>query len=107
MHTIEKPKAKIYIDGANMFYAQKKLGWFFDWKKIKDFLNKKYIVNEFRYYAGIKKDDEKMLKYLKYLDAIGFTIITKPIKIIKVSNVHPMNKLYFIQKYINLILTWK
>jgi len=31
-----KPKAKIYIDGANMFYTQKKLKWFFDWKKIKN-----------------------------------------------------------------------
>lgn len=25
-------KAKVYIDGANMFYTQKKLGWFIDWK---------------------------------------------------------------------------
>ena len=33
-----KPESKVYIDGANMFYTQKKLGWFIDWKKTKDFL---------------------------------------------------------------------
>ncbi len=37
---IEKPKVKVYIDGANMFYAQKHLGWNLDWGKIKDFLEK-------------------------------------------------------------------
>lgn len=31
-----RPKVKIYIDGANIFYTQKKLGWSIDWKKIKD-----------------------------------------------------------------------
>ena len=33
-----KPRVKVYIDGANMFYTQKKLGWFVDWKKMKDYL---------------------------------------------------------------------
>jgi len=36
-----KPKAKVYIDGANMFYTQKKLEWFLDWKKIKEYLQAK------------------------------------------------------------------
>jgi hypothetical protein len=31
----KKLLAKVYIDGANMFYTQKKLGWFFDWQKNK------------------------------------------------------------------------
>lgn len=89
-----KPKAKVYIDGANIFYTQRKLGWSFDWKKIKDCLKEQYFISEFRYYVGIKKDDVKMSGYLKYLDAIGFIVITKPIKVIKISNDHPMRKLY-------------
>ena len=44
-----KPKAKIYIDGANMFYTQMKLGWFVDWKKIKDYLKENNDVLEMRY----------------------------------------------------------
>lgn len=34
------PKVKIYIDGANVFYTQKKLGWSVDWKKIKDIIKR-------------------------------------------------------------------
>lgn len=89
-----KPKVKVYIDGANMFYTQKKLEWSFDWKEIKKFLVKHYMVSEFRYYVGVKQKDEKMAKYLKYLDAVGFVVITKPIKVIKIGNDHPMRRLY-------------
>src|SRR3989344_7798389 len=89
-----KPKAKIYIDGANMFYTQKKLGWFIDWKQIKDFLQEKWDVSEVRYYTGVKSDDEKMASFLRYLDNVGITSITKPIKVIKVDDNHPSKKLY-------------
>jgi uncharacterized LabA/DUF88 family protein len=89
-----KPKIKIYIDGANMFYTQMKLGWFIDWKKIKDYLIKDNDVLEMRYYTGIKNKDDKMAGFLSYLDNVGITSITKPIKIIKVDDSHPSKKLY-------------
>ncbi len=89
-----KPKIKVYIDGANMFYSQKKLGWFIDWKKIKDYLKENWDVLEVRYYTGIKSEDEKMASFLRYLDNIGITPITKPIKIIKIDDKHPSKKLY-------------
>jgi len=78
-----KPKAKIYIDGANIFYTQKQIGWSIDWKKTKKYLNKNSQILEIRYYTGIKKNDIKMSKYLNYFDKIGITTVTKPIKIIK------------------------
>ena|SRR3989344_23338 len=78
-----KVKAKVYVDGANMFYTQKKLGWSFDWEKIKNLIEQDKEVIEWRYYVGAKDDDEKMQKYLRYLDAIGFTAITKQLKRIK------------------------
>ncbi len=83
---MEKPKAKIYIDGANMFYAQKRLGWFVDWKKFKDYIEQEKEVVEWKYYVGVKDDDEKMLKYLKYLNLVGFNTITKPLKKIVLNN---------------------
>jgi uncharacterized LabA/DUF88 family protein len=89
-----KPKAKAYIDGANMFYTQKKLEWFIDWKKVKDYLNEKWEILEIRYYTGVKPDDEKMASFLRYLDNIGITSITKPIKVIPISNSHPLKRLY-------------
>ena len=89
-----KPKAKVYIDGANMFYTQKKLGWFIDWKKVKDYLKEKWEILEIRYNTGVKPDDEKMASFLRYLDNVRITPITKPIKVIKLSNDHPLKKLY-------------
>ena len=41
---------------------------------------------EWKYYVGIKKDDEKILGYLKYLDKIGFDLFTKPLKKIKINS---------------------
>lgn len=79
-------KTKNYIDGANMFYTQKKLGWSFDWKKIKNLMEKEKEALDWRYYVGVKKDDEGMRKYLKYLNAIGFNTFTKPLKKIKISD---------------------
>lgn len=77
-----------------MFYTQKKLGWFVDWKKVKDYLQGKWDVLEIRYYTGVKPDDEKMTNFLRYLDNVRITPITKPIKVIKLSNDHPLKKLY-------------
>jgi len=89
-----KAKAKVYIDGANVFYIQKDINFSIDWKKAKKYLRGDYDISEVRYYTGVKKDDEKMASYLRYLDAIGFTVITKPMKIIKIDNDHPMAKLH-------------
>jgi len=80
----EKTKVKVYIDGANMFYTQKHLGWNLDWAKIKDCIQAKKEVIEWRYYVAVKQGDENMLEYLRYLNAIGFSAVTKPLKKIRV-----------------------
>lgn len=78
-----KLKAKVFVDGANIFYTQKNLGWTIDWGKVIRLLNKRWDVIGIKYYAGIKEEDKKMRNYLKYLDAIGITPVTKPLKRIK------------------------
>ena len=84
-------KTKVYIDGSNIFYAQRKMGWSLAWHKVKQVLIEQYDISEFRYYTGVKPNDDKMKSYLKYLDKIGFTIITKPLKEIKTED----NKLIY------------
>ena len=81
-----RPKVKVYIDGANMFYTQKKLGWFFDWKKIKKIIEKKYDAQETRFYIGYKEDDIEMEGFLRALRRIGFKTITKPVKWIRLGD---------------------
>lgn len=77
-----------------MFYTQRKLGWTIDWEKVKTLVQKEFDVLELRYYTGLKKGDSKMPKYLRYLDKIGFTTITKPLKKIAIDRDHPAWKLY-------------
>lgn len=80
---INQPKTKIYIDGANLFYTQKNLGWFVDFDKLLKLFKKEYDILNTKYYTGIKKNDVKMKSFLRYLDKVGIEPITKPLKEIK------------------------
>ena len=77
-----------------MFYTQKKLGWNINWKKVKEYLENYKEVVEWKYYVGVKADDEKMQKYLRYLNAIGFYVFTKPLKKIKIEKSEDSFKIY-------------
>ena len=90
----EKPRVNVYVDGSNIFYAQKKLGWFLDWNKVRAHLEKEWDVLSIKYYTGVKSGDEKMKSFLRYLDAVGISPVTKPLKVIKISEDHPLNKLH-------------
>lgn len=79
----KKLKAKVYIDGANMFYAQQKTGWFIDWKKVKQWLEQEFYIGEINYYVGIKKGDEKTNNFRDRLKNYGYHLITKPLKRIR------------------------
>lgn len=63
-----------------MFYAQKKMGWFIDWEKVIDLLEKEYEIEEVRYYLGVKDGDQKMIDFIKKLKSYGFFVVTKPLK---------------------------
>src|SRR3989344_8625258 len=90
--TINKSKAKVYIDGANIFYTQRKLKFSIDWVKMRNYLAEKSDILEMRYYGGVKENDEKMNSYLRYLDAIRVSTITKPLKVIKIDKDHILAK---------------
>lgn len=77
---ITKTKAFVCVDGANMFYAQQKMGWFIDWQKIKNWLSKEYKINKIVFYSGLKKNDSGMIKFLNKLKKYGFIVKTKPLK---------------------------
>lgn len=78
-----KGKVYVFIDGANVFYAQKTVGWKVSYEKLM-----KYFKNEcgadtkcFIYLATIP-GNEKQGKFLDLLDILGFIVRTKPIKVI-------------------------
>ncbi len=46
-------------------------------------------ILEFRYYTGIKEDDEKMMSFLQKLSEFGITTIPKPLKKIRLNSGDP------------------
>jgi len=79
---MDKERVALFVDGANMFYAQRKLGWQIDYAKVyQHFTDKKEAYNAF-YYTGIKgpKSDNTFIQKLTFL---GYTVRTKEVKKIR------------------------
>ena len=89
-----KNRAKVYIDGANMLYSQKKMGWNINWERLRDYMREEWDVLEIRYYTGLREDDEKMKSFLKYLAHLDFVPVTKLLKVIKIGPEHPLFKIH-------------
>lgn len=58
------------------------MGKWLDWVKVKQFLEKEYQIIDYKYYAGVRPTDEKTKSFLKKLRKVGFTVITKPVKVV-------------------------
>ncbi len=79
---MERLKVIVFIDGSNIYFAQKKMGKWLDWVKVKKYLTKSYDVWEICYYAGVRENDDKTQSFLRKLKKIGFKTITKQVKVI-------------------------
>ena len=99
-----KPRSKVYIDGANIFYTQKNIGWSIDWVKMKRYLKNSYNILEIRYYTGIKKNDFKMAKYLNYFDHIGIATVTKSLKRIKTNQGYIYKSNFDVEMTVDILL---
>jgi len=79
----ENDKVGIFIDEANIFYAQKELGWKIDWKKFADLLRQNFNLKILRYYLGMPLSGEQKIRNLKIkknLESFGYAVISKPLK---------------------------
>ena len=74
----------VFIDGANYFYMQKKLGWHIDAQKLLDYCAAHYGTVEDAYYYTGKENvpDGQQSAYLTALSSMGYSLVTKPIKTI-------------------------
>jgi uncharacterized LabA/DUF88 family protein len=81
-------RVAIFVDGANMFYAQREIGWHIDFKKIYQYYtDNRQIYGAFYFTATPPAGDQQRVeKYRKFRGALinmGFTVIDKEVKIIK------------------------
>lgn len=76
-------RVSLFVDGANMYYAQRKLGWYVDFRRVLQFFGRDAgcAVSEAYYYTGAdmqtKGRDSAFHEYLMYS---GYTVRTKAIK---------------------------
>lgn len=77
-------RAAIFIDGANVMYQQRHLGWKIDWLKILHFVNEKHRVVSARFYTALKEPpSEDQKSFLRMLATTGYSLKTKQLKRIK------------------------
>lgn len=70
----------VYIDGANIWYAQKYMGWLIDWKKLFNYLKEEFKTEKIIYYAAIKEGDISGESQMVRLRKWGYEVKTKKLK---------------------------
>ena len=75
-------KIAIFLDGANVHYIQKKMGWYIDAEKLLNYCKEFGEVVEAIYYNG-ENDGGKQRGFLTKLSYIGYSLETKPVKTIR------------------------
>ncbi|MCT0214157.1 NYN domain-containing protein [Synechococcus sp. CS-1327] len=78
---MEKIRRCLVVDGHGMFYAQQKLGWFFDPRHLIEFASRDPGVDlsSAYWYAGLK-DAGDQRPFRDALTSLGFTVRTKPLR---------------------------
>ncbi len=71
----------LFIDGANVYAAAKRLGWNFDHRKmLEHFAAQGRLYNAFYYTAVPYPVDDKQKRFIDALTYMGYTVRTKPLR---------------------------
>lgn len=71
----------LFIDGANVYAAAKRLGWNFDHRKILEhFAGYGTLYNAFYYTAIPMPMDDKQKRFIDALTYMGYTVRTRPLR---------------------------
>lgn len=73
----------MYIDYANILPWKNTLGWSFDIKRLKQFLDSFDNIQSNKIYTGTLIGDEKSINNINQMQVLGYTVVTKPVKIMK------------------------
>ena len=74
----------VFIDAANIFYAQKTMKWRISYVGLKKYLQKECNLGECFVYTAYVKNNKNQARFLKMLSKAGLIVRTKPVKTIKV-----------------------
>lgn len=78
----KKERISIFIDAANIFYSQKSLGWRVDYKKFLSYWRSRGRITGVYFYTAVISTKKEQLKFFEALEKIGYTVITREVKVI-------------------------
>ena len=78
-------KTNVYIDFANVIGWQRKLKWRLDLKRLMRLFESFDTFNKMNFYNGTLEGDINSGKFMKEVASYGCNIITKPVKIMRIS----------------------
>lgn len=71
----------LFIDGANVYAAAKRLGWNFDHRKILEHFRGGGILHNAFYYTAVPMPmDDKQKRFIDALTYMGYTVRTRPLR---------------------------
>ncbi len=74
-------RAAVFIDGANLFFTQRHLGWQIDFSRLMAFFMSAYASVEANYYVPATEPvSEESAAFTRVLTAHGYRITSKPVK---------------------------
>ncbi len=75
----------IYIDFANVLRWQERLGWHIDLKRLKQLFDSFDTIHQVKFYNGTLIGDNKSENFIDEVQKYKYIVITKPVKIMKLS----------------------
>lgn len=78
-----KGKTAVFIDASNIYFSQKTLGWWVDFKKLLEYFKKNSNLYRIAFYGAVNPDNERERRFHDFLEIIGYTVKHKKIKFIK------------------------
>ena len=77
-------RVAVFIDAANVFYAQRTLKWRISYERLKVYLETECNLVDAFIYTAIDADNPGQIKFIEMLQRAGFIVRMKPIKQIRV-----------------------
>lgn len=85
LSTLLEDPVHMYIDYANVRPWSERLHWHIDMKRLKQFLGSFSTIHDVKFYCGTLEGDERSEQDVSSAKEIGYTVRTKPVKIMQLS----------------------
>jgi uncharacterized LabA/DUF88 family protein len=81
---LDKP-TNMYIDFANVYRWQERLGWHIDLERLKQFLDSFDTIRQVKFYSGTLEGDGGSEKAIEKAKHFNYIVVTKPVKKMRLS----------------------